>query len=394
MIQETPGMVTYALITAAGIGRRMSSEINKIFLILDEEPMITKTIRQFQQCASVDSIVIIARDEDKDELKRIVEKNNFDKVKKIVLGGEKRQNSVYNGLVSLEDAKADDIVLIHNGVNPFIDDKTIRECIGAAQKYEAAVVGFPARDTIKQVDEKGFVVKTLERKSLWQVQTPQAIRYGTAVRAFKKAFDEEFIGTDDSILVERLGKKVKMVQCPYENIKITLPNDIEFADKLLHNSRIGFGMDSHRFEPEEGKALVIGGIVIAGEKGWQANSDGDVMLHALFNAVSQGVGERSLSHYADDLCEKGVKDSKEYVRIILDIMDKKGYCIGNVGFMLEGKHPRILLHEDRLKESLSGILRIGKEGIGITATSGEGLTAFGKGLGMQCFCVVSLRRKE
>ena len=387
-------MTNYALITAAGIGKRMNTEMNKIFLLLDEIPIVAMTIKRFQDCNAIDKIILIAREEDKDELQKIKDKNDFNKVEKIVLGGDKRQNSVYNGLISIENAKVDDIVVIHNGVNPFIDEKTIIDSIEAAKKYEAAVVGFRARDTIKEVDEKGFVAKTLERNKMWQVQTPQTIRYGTAIRAFKKAFDDDFFGTDDTMLVERLGKKVKMIECPYENIKITLPNDLEFANKLLKNSRIGFGMDSHRFVGEDdNKKLVIGGIEIEGEKGFDANSDGDVIMHALFNAISQGLGERSISHYADEMCEKGVKDSKEYLKVILKIMEERGYSIGNIGIMLEGKRPMISEHEDRIKENISSVVSLDKDKIGITATSGEALSAFGKGLGMQCFCVISLNKK-
>ena len=387
-------MTNYALITAAGIGKRMNSDKNKIFMLLDDEPIIASTIKVFNKCEAINKIILIAREEDKEDLTKIKNNYQLNKVEKIVLGGEKRQNSVYNGLISMEEAKADDIVVIHNGVNPFIDERTIIDSIEAAKKYEAAVVGFRARDTIKEVDEKGFVVNTLERNKLWQVQTPQTIRYGTAIRAFKKAFDEEFIGTDDTILVERLGKKVKMVECPYENIKITLPNDLEFANRLLQNSRIGFGMDSHRFVKEEEKKLVIGGIEITGEKGFNANSDGDVILHALFNAISQGLGEKSISHYADDMCEKGIKDSKEYLKVILKIMEERGYSIGNIGLMLEGKKPNISDNEEKIKESLVQILGIDEEKIGITATSGEELSAFGKGFGMQCFCVVTLNRAK
>ena len=283
--------------------------------------------------------------------------------------------------------------MIHNGVNPFIDEKTVLDSIEAAKKYEAAVVGFRARDSVKEADEKGFVAKTLDRKRLWQMQTPQTIRYGTAIRAFKKAFEEEFIGTDDTSLVERLGKKVKIVECPYENIKITLPNDLEFANKLLKNSRIGFGMDSHRFMKEGDKKLVIGGIMIEGELGFDANSDGDVLLHALFNAISQGLGEKSISHFADDMCEKGIKDSREYLKVILKIMGERGYTLGNIGIMIEGKKPKIKNYEDRIQESLVTLTGVNEESIGITATTGEEMSAFGKGLGMQAFCVVSLNKK-
>jgi len=378
-----------ALITAAGIGKRMNSPLNKIFMMLDSEKVLELTLAVFQKCSSIDKMMVVAREQDKAEIEKL--KERFPKIEKVVVGGEKRQNSVYNGLVSL-DAHADDIIVIHNGVNPFVDEKTIVESIDAAKKYEAAVVGYKARDTVKEVDEKGFIVKTLDRKRLWQVQTPQTIRYGTAIKAFRKAFDEEFFGTDDTMLVERLGKKVKMIECSPENIKITLPQDIEFGNKLLKHSRIGFGMDSHRFVKEGEKKLILGGVEFEG-KGFDANSDGDVILHALFNAISQGLGEKSLGHYADDMFEKGVTDSKEYLNVALKMMKDREYALGNIGIMLEGKMPKISGHEEKLKESLSSLLGIEKDSVGVTATSGEDLSAFGRGLGMQCFCVVSMHKK-
>ena len=126
------------------------------------------------------------------------------------------------------------------------------------------------------------------------MQTPQAIRYGLAVRAFKKAYEEEFYGTDDVSLVERFGKKVKIIETNPENIKITYPIDLTIARNITKNSRIGFGQDSHRFVGEESdqkdKPLILGSILIENELGLDSNSDGDFILHALFNALSQAVG--------------------------------------------------------------------------------------------------------
>ncbi len=157
--------------------------------------------------------------------------------------------------------------------------------------------------------------------------------------------------------------------------------------------RIGFGTDSHRFSDDETRILILGGVVFPGETGFEANSDGDVVFHALFNAVSQALGEGSISYFADPLCRKGITNSGEYLVLIRGIMDRRGYAIGNIGVMLEGKRPRIAGLEGPMKERIAGIFNIATDTIGITATSGEGLTDFGRGLGMQCSCVVTLRRK-
>jgi len=195
-------------------------------------------------------------------------------------------------------------------------------------------------------------------------------------------------------MVEALGKKVKIVPCSYENIKITAKEDLEIAHGILNKSkssvfRTGMGQDSHRFSKDKNKKLVLGGFTID-ETGFDANSDGDVILHALFNAVSSTIGERSLGFYADEMCKKGITDSKEYLKVILEKMRNSGFELNNVSIAIEASKPRLEKHTKSIKDSLSKILSLEKSKIGISYTSGEGLTDFGKGLGMQCLAYVSL----
>src|SRR3989338_2020852 len=161
-----------AIIVAGGKGKRMRKRINKLFLLLNKEPIIYHTLKKFQDCKNINKIILVVTPEDKNKFKSIVEKNNFHKIKNIVDGGIERQDSVYNGIRAINKANDDDIVIIHNAANPFVDEATINNSIKAAKKYGAAVVGFPAKDTVKEVEE-GFVKKTIDRKMLWQVQTPQ-----------------------------------------------------------------------------------------------------------------------------------------------------------------------------------------------------------------------------
>ncbi|MBW2984714.1 2-C-methyl-D-erythritol 4-phosphate cytidylyltransferase, partial [Candidatus Woesearchaeota archaeon] len=216
-------MHNIALITAAGKGTRMNSKLNKILLTLLDKTIIEETMEVFENCEEIDDIVLVANKDDIDQLKKIIEKNQYKKIKKIIEGGEKRQDSVFNGLKSIENANDDDVILIHNGANPLVDEETISECIVQAKEHGAAVAALPAKDTIKEVEE-GFVKQTLNRKRIWQMQTPQAIKYSLAKEAFEKAYRDNFYGTDDVGLVERLGKKVKIVECNDENIKITTKN--------------------------------------------------------------------------------------------------------------------------------------------------------------------------
>jgi 2-C-methyl-D-erythritol 2,4-cyclodiphosphate synthase len=155
--------------------------------------------------------------------------------------------------------------------------------------------------------------------------------------------------------------------------------------------RVGLGQDSHAFEPDGSpKPLILGGIVFAGYPGLLANSDGDVVLHAVFNALSQAVGKRSLGIYADPICQQGIKDSTQYLRVALDMVRQSRYTINNVGVSIEARRPKIEPMSEQMKKSIAGLLGVAEDQVGITATTGEGLTAFGRGEGIQVFVIVSL----
>lgn len=155
--------------------------------------------------------------------------------------------------------------------------------------------------------------------------------------------------------------------------------------------RVGFGTDSHRFDESGAKPLVLGGFQLSSEGGLEANSDGDVILHALFNAVSQACGGESIGCYVDSLCTKGIKDSRKYLPIALDMVEALGYRISNIGIMIEAKRPFIPAEiNKKIKRSIAALTCIDENNIGITYTSGEGLTAFGRGEGILAQAVVSL----
>ncbi|MBI2654460.1 2-C-methyl-D-erythritol 4-phosphate cytidylyltransferase [Candidatus Woesearchaeota archaeon] len=387
--------MNFAIIVAAGKSKRMGKSTNKVFLPLLAKPMVYHTIKAFQDCNSIGEIIVVTQKNDVEKINQIKEQYDFNKIKNVIAGGEERQDSVYNGLVSIKHAKNNDIVVIHNGSNPLVKENEIIDCINAAEQYGAVVVGFPLKDTIKKIS-KDFVEKTIDRTKIYQVQTPQAIKYGLFMEAFKNAKNKNLKVTDDASLIEAIGKKVKIVPCSYENIKITTQDDLEIAEGILmkrnnlSNFRIGFGQDSHRFSKNKNKKLVLGGYIVPNETGLEANSDGDVILHALFNSISSAIGEKSLGYYADNMFKKGVIDSKEYLKVILDKLNQKNLTINNVSISIEASKPKLEKYTHKIKESLSKILNLEKEKIGITYTSGERLTAFGQGKGMQCFVVVSL----
>lgn len=222
----------YAIIVAAGKGERMGANISKQFIMLVDKPIIVHTMLAFERHPLIEAVVLVVASCDINYVQKdIVGRYSFQKPIIIIEGGVERQHSVYNGLRVLpEDAE---IVVIHDGVRPLVTGEMIETGIHAAGMYGAAVIGMPMKDTVKKVDAQHFVLHTPEREMLWMVQTPQAFRYKLIKEAHERALKDGFLGTDDGMLVERLGYSVKMVEGSYHNIKITTQEDLVLAGELI-----------------------------------------------------------------------------------------------------------------------------------------------------------------
>ncbi|HHV62947.1 MAG TPA: 2-C-methyl-D-erythritol 4-phosphate cytidylyltransferase [Firmicutes bacterium] len=225
-------MLVSCVVPAAGQGRRMGGDTGKLFMNLNGKPVLSYTLEAIEKCPLISEIVLVVKEDEIQHASRLfAEERGFSKVKRIIPGGAERQMSVYLGLL-VTDA-ACDIVMIHDGARPLITLDAITSVINEAAAWGAAVVATPVKDTIKLSDSQGFVKSTLDRSRLWAVQTPQAFRRELLLCAYEKAHNDGFLGTDDSVLVERLGWKVKLVPGSYENIKITTPEDIPLAEAIL-----------------------------------------------------------------------------------------------------------------------------------------------------------------
>lgn len=225
-------MFISAIVVAAGKGRRMGTKLNKVFLKLNGKPVLYYTLNTFEKLSELDEIVLVVSNDDIDYCRReIVDKYNFKKVKRIIAGGMERQESVFNGLKAV-DSRCD-IVMIHDGARPFIDKTTLKKGIEESKVYSAVGIAVPVKDTIKVVDDDNFVVATPDRTNLMAIQTPQIFDYKLIYDAHLKAMEDGFLGTDDTVLVERLGHKVKLVEGSYRNIKITTPEDLIISEAFL-----------------------------------------------------------------------------------------------------------------------------------------------------------------
>lgn len=226
-------MNVIALIPAAGAGKRMGGERNKQYLEVGGRPILVHTLEVFDRCDAISEVYLIVPENDCALACDIIDGMRFSKNIKVVPGGKERQDSVRSGLNSIYGC---DLVMVHDGVRPFVTEEIINKAIEETIKCGATTVAVPAKDTIKSVDEDGIVIETLERKKLWQVQTPQTFKYEIMKEAFGKAYADGFYGTDDAALVERLGYKVKIVEGSYQNIKITTPEDMIIAEAILRSN--------------------------------------------------------------------------------------------------------------------------------------------------------------
>lgn len=230
-------MKVIALIPAAGMGKRMGAGINKQYLLVAGIPIVAHTIAVFDSSPLVDEIYVISPlDEIPYCRSEVVDAHGFAKVRAIVPGGAERQHSVLNGLRAVVSPADDDVVLIHDGVRPFVTTEIIERAIETARQTDGALVAVPVKDTIKVVVD-GTIRETPPRENLWQAQTPQAFRYGVIRDAHERAATDGFLGTDDTSLVERLGKEVKVVMGDYRNIKITTPEDLILAEAFQQAGR-------------------------------------------------------------------------------------------------------------------------------------------------------------
>jgi 2-C-methyl-D-erythritol 4-phosphate cytidylyltransferase len=226
-------MKVIALIPAAGMGKRMGAGINKQYLLLHDKPIVAHTIAVFEQALFIDDIYVIVPEAEIPYCREhVIDRYGFAKVRAIVAGGSERQHSVLNGLRAVTDPQDDDVVLIHDGVRPFIPELVLERAVAAALEHDGALVAVPSKDTVKVVTD-GIIRDTPAREQLWLAQTPQAFRYGIIRAAHEIAEAEGFLGTDDAMLVERLGKEVHIVLGDYRNIKITTPEDLILAEAFL-----------------------------------------------------------------------------------------------------------------------------------------------------------------
>ena len=226
-------MKSTAIVLAAGQGKRMNSKVQKQFLLSKGKPVLYYSLSCFQNSREIEEIIVVTGKDSINFCKQeIIEAYGFSKVKAVIAGGRERYDSVYAGLCACEDS---DYVFIHDGARPFLTEDMIRRGKEAVLASGACVIGMPSKDTIKIADENGMVASTPSRSLVWNIQTPQIFSYTAIREAYERARQQNMADiTDDAMVMERFGNmKIKLVEGSYENIKITTPEDILVAEKIL-----------------------------------------------------------------------------------------------------------------------------------------------------------------
>ena len=226
---------TTAIVLAAGQGKRMHSKIQKQFLEIQGHPVLYYSLKCFQESPLIHDIIIVTGEDMISYCKReIVERYQLTKVSAVIAGGKERYDSVYKGLLACEECK---YVFIHDGARPFLDEEIIKRNIQAVREYQACVAGMPVKDTIKISDEEEFAAATPDRSKLWMIQTPQTFSYALIYEAYEEMLKTEDTAiTDDAMVLERIkGKKSKLIEGSYRNIKITTPEDLLIANVYLQH---------------------------------------------------------------------------------------------------------------------------------------------------------------
>ncbi len=374
----------------------MGANVNKVFLPLRGEMVLRHTLRAFELCDCVDDVIVIVAPGEVEPTSRLIGAwEELSRVRRVVAGGATRQESVSHGLGHLDAACG--IVVVHDGARPLIRPETISRAVDAARSSGAAVVAVPVRDTTKVV-HGGEVVRTLDRDTLWAAATPQAFRREIIETCHRAAVREGFQATDDSVLVERTGMRVKVVHGEYDNVKITTREDLICAEALLAARdetsspalRVGLGFDVHRLVP--GRPLVLGGVVVPFDMGLEGHSDADVILHAIADAIlgACGLGDIGRIFPDTDPAWEGIS-STAILEKVRDLAEGVGFVVNNVDAMLLAERPRISGFMPGMRAVVARVLRVPAGSVSIKATTMEGMGFVGRGEGMACYASCSVR---
>ena len=377
----------YAILLAAGSGQRMEAGENKVLLKLGGHTVVYNAMSALEKSGVFEKVILVVKEGEQKAVEHQL--SGISIPYNMVTGGKERQDSVKNALDALPtDAET---VAIHDAARCLAAPWLIRNCVDSAAKYGSGVAGRKVYDTVKTT-ENGCITGTVDREKLILIETPQAFSVPLIKDAYEKAYADGFYGTDDSMLLERLGKTVKLVLSEDVNIKLTKPDDMGYAEFVLgrrESMRIGQGFDAHRFE--KGRKLVLGGVNIDYEYGLKGHSDADVLIHAIMDALLGAAGLKDIGTQFPD-SDQRFKDiySIELLRQVGELLTKEDAEIENIDATLIMERPKVAPYIDAMCENIANALKISRNKVAIKATTTEGMgfTGTKEGAAASAVCLV------
>lgn len=377
----------YAIILAGGSGSRMGADRNKVLLSLQNEPVITRSVKAFSSL--VDGVVLVSRKDDIPAMQAAMDAASLSAT--IVAGGESRQASVWNGLLALPESCTH--VLIHDGARCMVDEGTIRRCMASVEAHGTGVAAIPAIDTIKQVDADELVLSTPDRSTLRAVQTPQGFAVDLIRQAHLAAQADAFLGTDDASLVERLGVPVRLTLGDRRNIKLTTPEDMKMAESFLPDDfpalRVGQGYDVHRLV--EGRDLILCGVNVPHALGLLGHSDADVALHALMDAMLGAMAMGDIGKHFPDTDERyrGISSMK-LLEHVVELLEAHHARVTNCDVTIIAQKPKLLPFIPQMRDNIASALHLPVDRVNVKATTTERLSFEGReeGISAQAVCMI------
>ena len=383
-----------AIIAAGGRGARIGGAVPKQFLRIGARTMLQEALRPFDESPRVGEIVVALPP---DVASAPTPPLLFTATPlQVVAGGNRRQDSVAAGLQRV--SAGTDIVVVHDAARPFCTVELIARTIDAAVAAGAAVPALQVSDTVKEGrKERGevFVRSTLPRTRVYLAQTPQAFRLEVLADAIAQAVGD-VDATDDAMLVERAGHPVRLIDGDSGNVKVTTPADLVDAAARATGyvatprpPRIGFGYDSHRLV--EGRALVLGGVSIAHDRGLAGHSDADAVCHAITDAILGAAGERDIGQQFPntDARWKGAS-SLDLLNQAVALVRESGLSVSNVDVVVIAEQPRLTPHTPAMRDRLAAVLGVAASHVSVKAKTAEGLDAIGQGKAIAVHAVTLL----
>ena len=379
------------ILPAAGAGKRMKSAKPKILLELDGKTILERTIRAFDAYTPLEMIIPVSLGIKADVLQILADMKVSYPIE-VIEGGKERQDSIRNAMNAL--SQDCEIVAVHDAARPFFKEEIFDEAYILMQDCAGAIAAVPATYTMKEVKDN-IIVRTPERKTLWQINTPQIFKKDILVKAYDKAYEDGFYGTDDAMLVERLGETVKIIEDIPENIKITRPGDMILAEQILRGDkgasmqRIGQGYDVHRLV--KGRKLILGGVEIPHKYGLDGHSDADVLVHAIMDAILGAAALGDIGkHFPDTDDQYKNIDSMFLLYGVRKLMEVNAYTINNIDATLILQKPKVAPYIEDMRKNIAEKLGLDLAQVSVKATTEERLGFTGREEGVAAMAVVML----